>query len=617
MPVVDKYRPIDPTPTTLSPPGQVFGSLVVTGLALALFSVDSLETWVTFKTDGDGPLAELVGSIAQVSDSLGVRELRHRLDDLTAPLDHTARLFRAEDAGGVAELAPEPEPEPEPSVPPGERWTPRALDARVDRILMVGASSIQYAIGTELQRVLETYDGLDVERKGKVSTGLTRDDVFDWPAEVRRLMDVHHPQVVVAQFGGNDAQPLISPTEGRQGLFEDGWIKDYTRRVTGLCDDITATGALPIFVGMPVMRSSSFSRRMATLNGITSDAMAACGGRYVPIADLSADSKGAYRADVRFGGRSGRMRMDDGIHFTRLGGMYIADHLSKRLEQEILLVPPAEATADAPPPALAHPLTIPSALRGPSSAMAYVPQEVPTEGLPMWVLLHGADGSWRDWPEHEHRELQRLSAELGMVIVAPDGEPYGWYLDSPQHLDHRIASWLVEDALPSLEAHLPVNGTIGISGNSMGGHGALTAALAHPARFAAVSSMSGVVDLPHAASRSQLQDLLGTYEEAPDAWETRSAHHLIAADPAAPYDLPLLLSCGDKDLWYGPNERFHQLLESRGTPHAWIPQKGGHAWSVWKEALPEHARWMATQLGAPRWTPPPPPLPEPATDPGL
>ena len=36
---------------------------------------------------------------------------------------------------------------------------------------------------------------IDVFRKGKVSTGLTRDDVFDWPEEVGRLIEEHQPDL--------------------------------------------------------------------------------------------------------------------------------------------------------------------------------------------------------------------------------------------------------------------------------------------------------------------------------------------------------------------------------------------------------------------------------------
>jgi hypothetical protein len=98
---------------------------------------------------------------------------------------------------------------------------------------------------------------------------------------------------------------------------------------------------------------------------------------------------------------------------------------------------------------------------------------------------------------------QRVAADLGLVLVAPDTSPRGagipgedadwdfgtgagFYLDAtqdPWSRHYRMASY-VNAELPALvEAALPVlPGARGITGHSMGGHGAIVSALRNPGR---------------------------------------------------------------------------------------------------------------------------------------
>jgi len=99
---------------------------------------------------------------------------------------------------------------------------------------------------------------------------------------------------------------------------------------------------------------------------------------------------------------------------------------------------------------------------------------------------------------------QRLAAELGIALIAPDTSPRGaglpgeadawdfgvgagFYLDAttrPWALHWRMESYLLGELLPLIAARLPIDAQrLGIFGHSMGGHGALTLALRHPGRF--------------------------------------------------------------------------------------------------------------------------------------
>ena len=108
---------------------------------------------------------------------------------------------------------------------------------------------------------------------------------------------------------------------------------------------------------------------------------------------------------------------------------------------------------------------------------------------------------------------QRMAAELGLMLVAPDTSPRGegvpgdpdnaydfglgagFYLDAtenPWARNYRMYSYVVNE-LPTVIAEFPADMTRqGICGHSMGGHGALTIALKNPGRFKAVSAFAPI-----------------------------------------------------------------------------------------------------------------------------
>lgn len=597
--VIDKHRVVDTTVRTRSPGWRVVGGVALVAAFLALWGASDIRAWVSSKESlpAQEALVVATSSAETVSEAVGLLAARRFVEGLTQPLQHTAKLGTAPPPplpeASLVDAAPPPVVE-EPNLGPGARWVgPEDPGGNAVRsVLVVGASSVQYYLGTELERRMEAeYPGVSVHRLGKLGTGLVRDDVFDWAAELKTLQATHKPQVVVAQFGGNDAQPIT--VDGKRiPVGGDGWDEAYRNKLVRVMRQIRSDGAVPLFVGMPVMRDAGFSNRIKRVNRVTQEAAAITGSRFVPTWDLAANPDGSYRVEIEHGGRRGTLRMQDGIHYSRLGAQYVAEKLTERLEQHVPLVP-----AD-PSLAVTVHRSIESAARGRTVPyMAFVPREVPPEGLPMLLLLHGAWDSWTAWSDHAHRDLQRLATEHSLVIVLPDGDPFGWYLDSDRVPGARIATHLVEELIPDAREHLPVNDRLGLGGLSMGGHGAIVTAMRNPGLATSVSSMSGAVDLTVARSRKPLQERLGLYEDAPDAWHAWSARHLLAAHPDRARSFALRLHTGDRDKnWTAPNRALHAQLDAAGIEHVWEEVPGGHTWTVWKAALPEHVAWHAEHL---------------------
>lgn len=107
---------------------------------------------------------------------------------------------------------------------------------------------------------------------------------------------------------------------------------------------------------------------------------------------------------------------------------------------------------------------------------------------------------------------QRVAAALGMVLVAPDTSPRGdgvaddpaydfgigagFYVDateSPWAAHYRMRSYIERELPELIAAHFPADmARQGITGHSMGGHGALTIGLRNPGRFRSVSAFAPI-----------------------------------------------------------------------------------------------------------------------------
>jgi S-formylglutathione hydrolase len=109
---------------------------------------------------------------------------------------------------------------------------------------------------------------------------------------------------------------------------------------------------------------------------------------------------------------------------------------------------------------------------------------------------------------------QRRAAELGLALVTCDTSPRaarfagddeswdfgvgaGFYLDAteaPWSSAYRMRTYVVDELPALVEAAFPIAaGARGIFGHSMGGHGALSLALAHPGHYQSVSAFAPIV----------------------------------------------------------------------------------------------------------------------------
>lgn len=215
---------------------------------------------------------------------------------------------------------------------------------------------------------------------------------------------------------------------------------------------------------------------------------------------------------------------------------------------------------------------------------------------------------------------QRLAAERGLALVAPDTSPRGagvpgesdawdfgvgagFYLDAtrdPWRRHWRMESYLLEELMPLVaEAFGADPERAGIFGHSMGGHGALTLALRHPGRFRSVSAFAPVAAPMQAPwGVKAFSNYLGPDREA---WKAHDATELMAAQSSAPFPGGILVDQGlddrflDEQLLPG---RFEAACAKAGQPLVLRRHAGyDHSYYFVSTFMADHLAHHARQLG--------------------
>lgn len=252
----------------------------------------------------------------------------------------------------------------------------------------------------------------------------------------------------------------------------------------------------------------------------------------------------------------------------------------------------------------------------PMTFSVYVPPHAEGARLPVLWYLSGLTCTHANVTEKG--EYRRACAEAGVIFVAPDtsprgadvidvpdydfGQGAGFYVDATQApwSEHFHMRTYVEEELPALiAAHFPMAdmGAQGITGHSMGGHGALTIALRNPDRFRSVSAFAPIV-APGQVPWGQ-KALGGYLGDDPAAWRTHDAVALIEDGARVP---ELLVDQGEADTFLAEQLRPQLLADAcaaAGIPLTLRLQPGyDHSYYFVSTFLADHVAWHAARLKA-------------------
>lgn len=258
--------------------------------------------------------------------------------------------------------------------------------------------------------------------------------------------------------------------------------------------------------------------------------------------------------------------------------------------------------------ALAHLHAFSPTLEKQIALTALLPEGQGPGPFPTLYLLHGLSDDYTQW-------LRRTRIEMylqghGLIVVMPDGFR-GFYTDNDNGPNY--GRYLAEDIVSLTETYFPAipdRKARAIGGLSMGGYGALRAALNYPEKFISAHSHSGAVlcgsirwDKPHAtATHLDLREMQSIFGKRPAGSHHDLLHVAAQAQKDSQKDrkkkLPaLLIDCGTDDFLIEDNRTFHHELEKLRVPHTYREYEGAHNWDYWDLHIQEALAFHAEHLG--------------------
>ena len=220
-------------------------------------------------------------------------------------------------------------------------------------------------------------------------------------------------------------------------------------------------------------------------------------------------------------------------------------------------------------------------------AVVITPGGYPQEkaAYPVVYLLHGYGGNYASFIR-AIPALQNYADAFRMILVCPDGNIGSWYFDSPEDPSWKFETYVSEELISWVDNNYKTikdrHGR-GITGFSMGGHGALYLSFKHQEVFGVAGSMSGGVDFRPFPRNWEIAKRLGSYSQFPERWEQNTVINMV--NLLKPGSLDLIIDCGTEDFFYQVNLNFHQKLLENKIPHDFIIRPGAHNWPYWNNAI--------------------------------
>ncbi len=199
----------------------------------------------------------------------------------------------------------------------------------------------------------------------------------------------------------------------------------------------------------------------------------------------------------------------------------------------------------------------------------------------LW-LLHGLSDDHSMWMRYT--SVERYAHELGIQVVMPCVDR-SWYSDTAY--GKKYFTYITEELPEKLSYYF--NGYSRereynlIAGLSMGGYGALKAALTYPENYSFCASLSGSLDITRKNRPYDLEEWRSIFGyNLKSAGELEGTKHDLfkladeVSDP--PY---VYMWCGTEDSLLDVNKSFAEKLSAKNIAHTFKTSEGDHSWKYW------------------------------------
>ena len=200
-------------------------------------------------------------------------------------------------------------------------------------ILAVG-DAVGGGLGAGLLRMGEIDGRYEVAIRFNEESGLSRPEIYDWPATLSKILETNTYDVIVVLMGVNDRQ-TIRDGNARYNFGSPDWIAAYTKQVDRMLDVLKASGAKVYWVSIPPMADPGYDEAMRFISNLQKERVEARGAAYVDVRPVLLTPDGQYKdsgpdenGDVR------KLRGRDGISFFKLGNNVMGQEVLRALQSK-------------------------------------------------------------------------------------------------------------------------------------------------------------------------------------------------------------------------------------------------------------------------------------------
>lgn len=218
---------------------------------------------------------------------------------------------------------------PDPSALPKTAAAVKNANAR--RVLVIGDFTAA-ALAEGLTRAYSDNADIIVRAKTENNSGLSRTEIYNWPASVAGLIAQEKPDLIIIMLGANDRRPLS--ISGKQFDFgAEDWTKAYKARLQALAQALQKTGIAWIMAGLPPFKQDNLNEAALAFNRLFKQAAEQSGGHFIDIWEGFVDPQGKFAlSGYDINGQTARLRNNDGVNFTLAGRRKLAFYAEQAIE---------------------------------------------------------------------------------------------------------------------------------------------------------------------------------------------------------------------------------------------------------------------------------------------
>ena len=193
-----------------------------------------------------------------------------------------------------------------------------------------GGDSLGEFIGNRFINSAKPEDNFESIKNYQISTGLTRPEFYDWPANFKQDIESYNPDVAVFMIGGNDDKNILKNGKLLVAGSKE-WLTEYELRVQTIVNIALDTDTELYWVELPPMRDAEREALSTGMNSVFSKVAK----KYSQVnffeidAYVTDDTPGYVSYATGPDGKASLVRSRDGVHITRDPSEWIADDLIK------------------------------------------------------------------------------------------------------------------------------------------------------------------------------------------------------------------------------------------------------------------------------------------------